>query len=252
MDVHAPHQPLHTWKDFWIHLGTITAGLLIAIALEQSVEKLHHLHQRHQLEEDLRAEAAKNLVVMDENYRFIDASMAWASAYRRDVDAIRASGGKIKLPFRPFNSPNANILTMPSSSAWTAAKESELTVLLPREEAKMFDRVYNQLKTYEDVYARRTDVILDEWSLEARVSSVNPGPLRPDLSLMSSDQLDQLSAVLSRDLVVYRYLRTRMDMFYAAEKVVAEGGTTEDEALKALTARATAALPKPPPATAPQ
>ena len=24
IDVHAPHGGMHTWKDFWIHLGTIT------------------------------------------------------------------------------------------------------------------------------------------------------------------------------------------------------------------------------------
>jgi len=48
IDVHAPHGGVHTWKDFWIHLGTITLGLLIAISLEQSVEWMHHLHQRHQ------------------------------------------------------------------------------------------------------------------------------------------------------------------------------------------------------------
>jgi cytochrome c553 len=32
LDVHMPHAT-HTWKDFFIHLGTITAGLLIAFAL---------------------------------------------------------------------------------------------------------------------------------------------------------------------------------------------------------------------------
>ena len=44
IDVHAPHGGMHTWKDFWIHLGTIAAGLLIAISLEQGVEALHRLH----------------------------------------------------------------------------------------------------------------------------------------------------------------------------------------------------------------
>ena len=39
LDVHMPHES-HTWKGFWIHLGTITIGLLIAISLEQGVEKL--------------------------------------------------------------------------------------------------------------------------------------------------------------------------------------------------------------------
>ena len=31
MDVHPPQHPLLRWRDFWVHLGTITAGLLIAL-----------------------------------------------------------------------------------------------------------------------------------------------------------------------------------------------------------------------------
>lgn len=45
LDVHSPHGAAHTWKDFWIHLGTISIGLLIAIGLEQSVEAIHRLHE---------------------------------------------------------------------------------------------------------------------------------------------------------------------------------------------------------------
>ncbi len=37
-DVHAPHAAVRTWRDFFIHISTITIGLLIAIALEQCVE----------------------------------------------------------------------------------------------------------------------------------------------------------------------------------------------------------------------
>src|SRR6185437_9145012 len=49
IDVHAPHGGIHTWRDFWIHLGTIALGLLIAIGLEQSVEWVHRIHERHEL-----------------------------------------------------------------------------------------------------------------------------------------------------------------------------------------------------------
>jgi len=28
LDVHPPHSPTHTWKDFFIHVGTIVVGLL--------------------------------------------------------------------------------------------------------------------------------------------------------------------------------------------------------------------------------
>jgi hypothetical protein len=34
LDVHAPHETVHTWRDFFIHIATICVGLLIVIALE--------------------------------------------------------------------------------------------------------------------------------------------------------------------------------------------------------------------------
>ena len=42
LDVHPPHSPTHTWKDFFLHLATIVIGLLIAVGLEQTVELFHH------------------------------------------------------------------------------------------------------------------------------------------------------------------------------------------------------------------
>src|ERR1700679_1124416 len=94
MDVHAPHATIHTWKDFWIHLGTITIGLLIAISLEQSGEALHHLPQRHQLEEDLRAEGERNVEIIQKDERLFAALRTWELDLRKNVDAMRASGGK--------------------------------------------------------------------------------------------------------------------------------------------------------------
>lgn len=49
LDVHSPHGAAHSWKDFWIHLGTISLGLPIAIGLEQGVETIHRLQERHRL-----------------------------------------------------------------------------------------------------------------------------------------------------------------------------------------------------------
>src|SRR5579863_6651715 len=49
LDVHAPHEAVHTWKAFFIHIATICVGLLIAVGLEQTVEAVHHHHQREQL-----------------------------------------------------------------------------------------------------------------------------------------------------------------------------------------------------------
>jgi hypothetical protein len=246
MDVHPPHQPLHTWKDFWIHLGTITAGLLIAVALEQGVEKLHHLHQRHQLEEDLRAEAAKNILILDRNYRNLDTYMAWASTLRDTVNAMHASGGKTKLPYPPKPDIGQTTMTMPSSSAWTTAQASALVDLLPRDEAKMYDRVYYELKLYTDVQITRADQIREETFFLARFGPVTLAPLKPDLSLMSADQLDQFSTLLTNDLVATRGLRGRLDDQCAAEKAVVNDSKTEDDVLHKLSAFVAASQKSPP------
>ena len=54
IEVHAPHESVHTWKDILIHIGIITVGLLLAIGLEQTVEFFHHRHQVAETREALK------------------------------------------------------------------------------------------------------------------------------------------------------------------------------------------------------
>ena len=54
LDVHAPHDKMHGFKDFLLHLATITIGLLIALSLEGCVEWRHHRHLVQEAEEGLR------------------------------------------------------------------------------------------------------------------------------------------------------------------------------------------------------
>jgi hypothetical protein len=74
LDVHPPHSPTHTWKDFFIHVGTICVGLLIAVGLEQSVEIMHHRHQLHEAVETLRDESITNRSIADGGLARIDAA----------------------------------------------------------------------------------------------------------------------------------------------------------------------------------
>jgi hypothetical protein len=60
IDVHPPHASVHTWRDFFIHIATIVVGLLIAIGLEQVVERLHERHEAHQTGEGLHREYEDN------------------------------------------------------------------------------------------------------------------------------------------------------------------------------------------------
>ena len=60
LDVHPPHSPTHTWKDFFIHIATIVVGLLIAVGLEQTVEYFHHRIEIRETREALRREKEEN------------------------------------------------------------------------------------------------------------------------------------------------------------------------------------------------
>src|ERR1700683_176179 len=95
---HAPHAVVHTWKDFFIHIATITIGLLIAIALEQCVENLHHIHQRHQLQQDLLEEAKRNRDILKIDLG-LESQTAWFRYVLAAAKSVPASGqAAINLP----------------------------------------------------------------------------------------------------------------------------------------------------------
>ena len=60
LDVHPPHESIHGWRDFLLHLFTITIGLLIALSLEGCVEWQHHRHLVHDAEASLHTEIGIN------------------------------------------------------------------------------------------------------------------------------------------------------------------------------------------------
>ena len=67
LDVHAPHESIHTWKSFFIHIATIVIGLLIAIGLEQTVEHFHDRHQAHEARKRLLEEVKANGEIAERN-----------------------------------------------------------------------------------------------------------------------------------------------------------------------------------------
>ena len=88
LDVHPPTAAIHGWKDFFVHIATITIGLLIAIGLEQTVEYVHHLEQLR----TVRYELAKEL---DENRQIATANDAEfvrvGTELNKDMEILRAS-----------------------------------------------------------------------------------------------------------------------------------------------------------------
>ena len=60
IDVHPPHAAVHGWRDFLIHIATITLGLFIALSLEGALEAMHHRHLVREARENIRKELEEN------------------------------------------------------------------------------------------------------------------------------------------------------------------------------------------------
>jgi hypothetical protein len=65
LDVHPPHAAAHSWKDFFVHIATISVGLLIAIGLEQTVEWLHHRQQLREAREQRVMKLQDNSAILE-------------------------------------------------------------------------------------------------------------------------------------------------------------------------------------------
>ena len=146
LDVHVP-QTTHTWKDFFIHVGTICVGLLIAVSLEQTIEYFYHIHQRSELEEQLRTESELNKMTREMSVAAYDARLKLLLAIRMDVDKMLATHGKADLPFRVLTYPprghglpGAGPLP-PAGPAYDSAKADGRIALLSHESTLRYDVV---------------------------------------------------------------------------------------------------------------
>jgi hypothetical protein len=60
LDVHPPHRPIEGVGEFFLHLFTITVGLLIAVGIEAAVERHQHRELAAEARDTMTAEIRKN------------------------------------------------------------------------------------------------------------------------------------------------------------------------------------------------
>jgi len=138
MDVHAPHEPIHTWRDFFIHLITITVGLLIALSLEGMVESIHKHHLLHQAETNLRDELKSNITTLAGDERRLDSAKRQAESNLRLLAALKAhhsSGEELQFTWQ-WNGLD--------TAAWDTARNTGAIALMPYESAQGYSVIYAQ------------------------------------------------------------------------------------------------------------
>jgi hypothetical protein len=135
LDVHPPHEPIHTWKGYLLHMSTIVLGLLIAIGLEQSVEAVHRAHERQDLRESLRRDIEKAIIDAKSSEESESAPLKWLTARQQQVKQALATRSTLAGPVS--RAPHVSS-RMPIDPAWNAAKSSGRLSLLSQEEVQVF------------------------------------------------------------------------------------------------------------------
>jgi hypothetical protein len=189
LDVHPPHNPTHTWRDFFIHIATICVGLLIAIGLEQTVEAIHHHHQRLELEAQLHDEAQRNLDLVQQNITRLQAQLAWYNANIVDLNSAPVTNARIP---SSVLLPAGNLFRIavldPSQATWAVAKANGSVALLPEDEAQVYSRLDHEAELLQQPEAELLRDRLAVQSLRQSRSGLPPA----QLAYFTLDQRDAL------------------------------------------------------------
>jgi hypothetical protein len=186
LDVHAPHGTVHSWKDFFIHIATIVIGLLIAVALEQTVEFFHHRHEVAETRVALSEEMQNNVALFHQNVEGHIMTMAYLHNNLRIFEFLRDHPGtpQDKLPgilYWPI------FTTPPQKAAWSTAEHTDVLSLMPRAEVKEITNRYAKLdyawEAYQPVIASLTQCTT-YFSQTPDISTMSPAAVAAEIEII--------------------------------------------------------------------
>lgn len=197
MEIHKPHAA-KTWREFFVELGTIVAGVLIALGLEQAVEAIHHHAQAAEAREAIEAEVVTDLTRAQQR----DYNAGCVQTRLAELDRIVDSAGpdgRIRTPGWIGRPPRYAIET----ARWDAASQSGRVSLLPADWQGKFGLIYTGLRYHYDQNLAEQEV----WSRLDALSGVDR--LTPDGRLRVKADIAQarfLSASLHQgDVLLLRW-----------------------------------------------
>ncbi len=138
MEVHPPHEPVHSWREALIHIGLMTIGLFIALMLEGLVEYLHHKHLVHEARENIRAELQHNHEAAQKDMADLDKESAHIQS---GIDTLHfmhthpKAHGSISFAWSYVEL---------SDAAWRSARDTGAMGYMPYETVKSFADLYGE------------------------------------------------------------------------------------------------------------
>lgn len=152
MEVHPPHAPAHSVRDFLIQLLTITVGVLIALSIEGLTEWNHHRLLVREAKETIAREIADNKSALERHFSGWDKSVEGIETslqLAEDLLATRKSNiNEIELGFH---------LSSLSDASWRTAERTGALTYMDYSDVQYYAKLYG----YQDLYVSQQRRIMD-------------------------------------------------------------------------------------------
>lgn len=156
LDIHPPHHTTNTWREFFVHIATITVGLLLAVGLEQLVERIHQHYELRETREALDRETEANRKDVAKDVRQWRWEMAELENNLLVLRYIQQHPGT-----RQTTLPGVlewdQFPVVYDSAVWDAAEQNGITRLMSTDEANHHRGRYTTLKVL-------SAQALDDWN----------------------------------------------------------------------------------------
>ena len=235
IDIHPPHHAAMTRRDFFIHLVIVTLGIFIDIGLEQAVEAVHHIHQRHQLEDNLRNELRTDLSRDARNFRVLADIRAYTVELKSAVTARRNRASSPPAPPASTDTRRNQVPTASSIAIWDAAKLDATITLLPSREIDLYHGIVLQ---HDFTFNALDDFQHAAFALESFEERFvdSPGAFDmgylappPNLDAMSPADLTQYETLLAAYIKAVDRLTIRVHFFDRVARAILDGATDRDD-----------------------
>ena len=192
MEVHPPHGPIRSVKEFLVHLLAITIGLLIALGLEASVEWVHHRRLVREARENIFQEIRDNErnIAGELNALPTEKSYLW-----KTLDAVK----RLSRRQTEFNEDFQWTFTRLNASGWEAALSTGAVAHMNYEEAKRYSELYALQRLFNENMDRYVQKRGEMYALLSLTKI--PGNPAPDLELEAGERS------IAEEIVIGDFLR---------------------------------------------
>jgi hypothetical protein len=151
LDVHAPHKPIHGLGEFFLHLFTISVGLLIAVGIEAAVTRHEHRVLADEARDSMTAEIRRNQANVDDALRSLQGEQARLKSNLDQLAKVQAAGVSAGKDLSLDATVNTTSL---EHTAWRTAQATGALAYMPYEQAKRFSSIYEDAEQFEQAQAQ--------------------------------------------------------------------------------------------------